>query len=288
VPIERIVMSIHGMRSQGEWQVQIVPCFEGIDGLIYRIHNYGYVKFYEPAIESQRDKVVAEFVEFYKKQTDGTNIRPSIIAHSYGTWILCEAMSRYPEMRFDRMILCGSVVECDFKWAQYLDGGKQVFQVLNEKAGSDDTVARLRKDLYRRFLPGSGPSGLDGFSYKSSELQERSYPKYEHSDAFVFRRHCERVWRPFIFGESAFAEACSAYLEKRDGGAFSNTYLPVLIEAIEQYLRDLPAGAATIVAQYAIDDMARYGAEGTRSAEDVADMLAKSLWKKRNQKNARR
>ena len=41
---------------------------------------------------------------------------PSIVVHSYGTYIAGEAMLKYPEIKFDRMILCGAILRSDFPW----------------------------------------------------------------------------------------------------------------------------------------------------------------------------
>jgi pimeloyl-ACP methyl ester carboxylesterase len=273
-----MVISVHGIRTDGEWQRQISPCFEGIGGLAYRMHRYGKVAFYEPALPMKRDQVVEDFARFYEREvTDG--ISPSVIAHSYGTWIVCTAMERFLDIRFDRVILCGSVVACDYDWMTRFTSG-QVGAARNELAGDDATVRKLRQPMIRRFLPNSGPSGLDGFDDPPRRLEQRVYPKFRHSDMFIMKAHCEEVWRPFIFGHHDFADLCRRYLQKIDGGEFARLCLPVLERMIRFYFRrELDDVGRAVLAQSLLRSTAQYGKEGTYSADEIADMLVRNLWK---------
>lgn len=62
--------------------------------------------------------------------------RPSIVAHSFGTYIFGNALMRYPFLRFNKVLLCGSILPADFPWDVLVDRG-QVQAVRNEHGARD-------------------------------------------------------------------------------------------------------------------------------------------------------
>ena len=58
-------------------------------------------------------------VAFQKSRKTDPNARLSIIAHSFGTYIIGEILKRGFDLQLHRLILCGSVLPQDFPWEQY-------------------------------------------------------------------------------------------------------------------------------------------------------------------------
>ena len=116
--------------------------------------------------------------------------RPSIVAHSFGTYILGNALIRYPYLRFGRVLLCGSILPAKFPWDLLIERG-QVQAVRNEY-GTEDFWTRL-VDV---FVPGTGPSGRTGFQAKGVRLEQEKFT-FSHSEYFE-RSHMESQWIPFL------------------------------------------------------------------------------------------
>jgi regulation of enolase protein 1 (concanavalin A-like superfamily) len=123
---------------------------------------------------------------------------PSIVAHSFGTYILGYALLKYPFIRFSKVLLCGSLLPRDFPWRGLIDRG-QVQAVRNEY-GVQDIWARV----VRWFVAGSGPSGVLGFidgetddSKRENERFEQAEFLYPHSEYFS-EGHMEAFWLPFL------------------------------------------------------------------------------------------
>ena len=73
----------------------------------------------------RRDAQVRKFLEFYQRlvsenkdmlRPDDPLKRPSVIAHSFGTFIVANCLYRHEEIKIDKLILLGSVLPIDFEW----------------------------------------------------------------------------------------------------------------------------------------------------------------------------
>jgi hypothetical protein len=104
------------------------------------------------------------------------------------------SMLKYPDMKFDKVILCGSVLPIDFDWATLMQRD-QVFCVRNE-FGLKDPWTRL----VGRFVSETGPSGARGFAFQSVDVVQERYERFSHSDFFA-ERHVLDTWVPFLSRE---------------------------------------------------------------------------------------
>jgi serine/threonine-protein kinase len=115
---------------------------------------------------------------------------PSIVAHSFGTYILGNALLRYPYLRFNKVILCGSILPRDFPWDGLIKRG-QVQAVRNEY-GVEDVWVRW----VARFIAETGPSGTMGFTREHERLEQIRL-SYNHSEYFE-KGHMREYWMPFL------------------------------------------------------------------------------------------
>src|SRR5205085_8790309 len=105
--------------------------------------------------------------------------RPSIIAHSFGTYIVGYAMTKYSHIRFDKIILCGCILPPAFDWTT-LSANDQFDRALNDR-GLDDAWVGMVGNV----LSDGGPSGRDGFANPpNGVVEERSSGRLRHSDFF--------------------------------------------------------------------------------------------------------
>jgi len=106
-------------------------------------------------------------------------------------------MELYPEVEFDQIILCGSIVRCDYSWTNRI-AAHQVKRALNE-CGPRDIIVKLAAWAIRD----AGPSGAHGFDDVPDGFiyQRRNYG-FRHSD-YLYRLNYQSNWIPFLKGASA-------------------------------------------------------------------------------------
>jgi serine/threonine-protein kinase len=197
VKLSEIVVTLHGIRTHAKWQRTFteVAARAGLQCRLDR-WNFGYfsiLKFMAPwsraaKVDWFRNTYHDEFGE--QAMSALSSDRPSIVAHSFGTYVLGNALLRYPYLRFNKVLLCGSILPRDFPWDVLIDRG-QVQAVRNEY-GARDVWTRLAQ----WFVPGTGPSGLVGFSNTHERLEQERFD-YSHSEYFE-RGHMEARWVPFV------------------------------------------------------------------------------------------
>ncbi len=150
----KIVVTIHGIRTTGGWQKEITPALASHGLIPYHI-NYGYFFttrfFFKPFRERQIEAIRRELINL-RKDT-GVN-RISIIAHSFGTFIAMEALRRdNGELKYDRVVLTGSILPRNFDWRTLFER-ELATAVFNVRATSDWVVSLAA------FLSGSGGGRL--------------------------------------------------------------------------------------------------------------------------------
>ena len=171
-----VVFSIHGIRTHGNWQKE----FAGAMGEASpRVESFDYGKYglYKFLIPPFNRRMIDKFYEWYSQTVktipavdlDCYDRRPSAVAHSLGTWILCSAMLKFPDMRFDKLVLTGSVLPRDFDWCT-LFARDQVSSVRKECGRMDRWPG-----LARRFVANTGTAGVKGFEW--FDTQSRTKPK---------------------------------------------------------------------------------------------------------------
>jgi serine/threonine protein kinase len=198
---QRQVVALHGIRTYAGWQRALS---EVADEASWRCRsdrwNFGYfsaVRFFQPWSRSAK---VEWFRRTYREEfslgVDSGAELPSIVAHSFGTYILGNALLRYPYLRFNKVLVCGSILPVDFPWAALLDSG-QVQSVRNEYGARDFWTG-----LVEHFIPGTGASGRIGFKLGHPRLEQERF-EFSHSEYFE-RSHMEGRWIPFLSRAEAF------------------------------------------------------------------------------------
>ena len=138
-----LVISVHGIRTTGAWQKAFASAISGsptkVESFDYGV--YGLIKFLTPA---QNRKMADTYYQWYAETVKGCpgvdlkqyDQRPSIVAHSLGSWIVGMAMLKFDDIRFDKIVLAGSILPTDFDWCT-LFARDQVFAVRNEHSKAD-------------------------------------------------------------------------------------------------------------------------------------------------------
>lgn len=177
----QLVMSIHGILSTGKWQTKLSEIIRR-KGLVSTEYNYGFTVRFD---SFKVNNLVNNFKEWYfriiEDQSNAIDIRypyyrPSIVAHSLGSWIIVKALQKYPEIKFDKIFLHGSIVPHDFDWYSLILQD-QVNKVITEKS-KKDLIVRLGFMITGKFKP----CCTNGFLQQSTYLKYEDVTHFRHSD----------------------------------------------------------------------------------------------------------
>lgn len=181
---KRVVITIHGIRTRGAWQKNLATVLAKNDMVPYPLDygQFGVLEFVTPCMrESKLDWFHREYDRIRRQE----NVqRPSIIAHSFGTYLVTELLSKNSEVKFDKIILAGGIAPKAFDWNTIFNNG-QVLHVLNEVAKNDIWPA-----VAKRVIPRAGCSGSVGFCSQVPGVEQRFSP-IGHSGTFFESRYDE-------------------------------------------------------------------------------------------------
>jgi pimeloyl-ACP methyl ester carboxylesterase len=173
----KIVVTLHGIRTRGQWQKQVTP-YLARHGLIPYHLDYGFLGVLSFVLPWTRANRVQWLRDELRDLMDRTGAkRVSVIAHSFGTWLALEALeAENGNLRFDRVVLTGSIVRRDFPWEQTIRRKRWAQAVRNERAAGDWVVraAELFARLAGPIAPRAGASGALGFDAASDVVQQHT------------------------------------------------------------------------------------------------------------------
>lgn len=190
---------VHGMNTRGGWQEALT----WLIGRTYRrmvpvaIYKYGKIQPGVLFAFRQRQlmraltaKMKAVAAESAAAGLDGP---PDVIAHSFGTWLVANALLNDESLVIGRLILLGAVVPPGFPWEKLVKR-RQIEHILNHGATQDRWVP-----LAHYGIPDSGPGGTRGFPEPVTNVLATGLG---HSDYFApverMKGLFETVWRPFL------------------------------------------------------------------------------------------
>jgi hypothetical protein len=199
----KVVFPLHGIRTHAEWirafsQLAAEHDWQSREAS-WNFGRFSLLGFLSPWGRASKEQW---FVNTYVQELDVGHLNlnserlPSLVAHSFGCYLVGYAMLKYDGLRFNKIILCGSILPTDFPWDDLLESGR-VRSVRNEFGIRDPWVK-----LVRHFVRGSGSSGARGIA------PERQHPRLEqkkfvfnHAEYFV-RAHM-KSWIDFLEREEA-------------------------------------------------------------------------------------
>ena len=190
---------VHGMNTVGDWQEKLTWLIGRMYGRMVpvAIYKYGVIRpgvmfgwRQRQLMRKLQAKMRILSAEAAEAKLQG---KPDVIAHSFGTWLIANALLDDETLVIGRLILLGAVVPPNFPWQTLLDR-KQVEHVLNHGATKDAWVP-----LAHWGIPHSGPGGTRGFPPPIVNIRAEGFG---HSDYFLsddrLREVFDGVWRPFL------------------------------------------------------------------------------------------
>jgi len=187
--IRRLIILVHGIRTRAEWQGRLRYLLEADGQTKVEPLGYGYfdvIRFLCPVM-SRRGPV--DEIEY--KIRDALNLHDAyneliFVGHSFGTYVLGTILKERPDIKPNRMLLCGSILSRKYRWDKLPNRPNGV---LNE-AGSRD----IWPILARAMTWGFDSTGTFGF--KTPGVRDR-YHDCTHSEYFK-PGFAEQYWLPWI------------------------------------------------------------------------------------------
>jgi pimeloyl-ACP methyl ester carboxylesterase len=185
-----LVVLTHGINTHALWMDNITPALTGAG---FKVVKAGHgvmsaVKFLSPIRRFQKH-AVKRVVEEIRSAIERHNPKyMSVIAHSFGTYVVAEIIRDYSEFKWKRVIFCGSVLRSDFHFNDLSE--RFDAPLLNEVGLSDWWPAFAEKAGW--YYGSIGSNGLGG-----ALVETRWHKQVTHSD-FLTEKFCKRYWVPFL------------------------------------------------------------------------------------------
>lgn len=202
---KHIVVLLHGMNTNAEWQEALAEPIRNqtnIEPLVIGYGNFHPLKFWFPyCFRSKRIKKVLTDLRGVRRRNPDAEI--SIVAHSFGTYILCKILSTANDLNFHRILFCGAIVEADYDWSSV---EKQFTSPVINDIGRWDYWPSMAKS----WSWGFGDSGCIGF--QNSLVRDRHF-EFGHSD-FLDVGHMQQYWLPYLLDGRVVTSPYSLVREK--------------------------------------------------------------------------
>ena len=177
MPTTQVICPLHGIRTLAMWQRGLSDLLAR-HGWVCRLDRWSYGRFSilafvtpwtgEAKLGWLRRQYDAEMHD--RRLILAKGRPPSVVAHSFGTYILGYTLLGFDFIRFDKVILCGSILPPDFPWDHLIERQVQALRTSSASAtrGSAGSAGSCEA-LVRR-----GPSGSRASTRGSSRRNSTS------------------------------------------------------------------------------------------------------------------
>jgi WD domain, G-beta repeat len=189
-PMKHVVILVHGIRDYALWQDSVRKTFENA-GFKSESTNYGrfnLIEFLLPFsyFRTKAIDIVWRQIRIIKQNNEGALL--SVVAHSFGTYVIARLMQETFDVKFHRVIFCGSVVRYGFPFEDFQNRFGE--PILNE-VGTRDVWPAIAESV----TIGYGSAGTYGF--KRPLVKDRWHNNARHG-YFLNAEFCKRYWVPWL------------------------------------------------------------------------------------------
>lgn len=207
---DHVVFLIHGIRTHGNWQEDVRELLEDQDDALRRegkplfgarIPKYGFFDVFRFLLPFRRFR--SGPIRQIERQLMHYAVMPekevSVIAHSFGTYIVSEILKHNRELKLKRIIFCGAIVSQPFDWQAVVEAGQA--EVYPDPTKTDcvvinDCGARdIWPVLAEAVTVGYGASGRFGFG---DSFAENRFHSFGHSGFFTEPGFAKTFWLPAL------------------------------------------------------------------------------------------
>jgi pimeloyl-ACP methyl ester carboxylesterase len=184
-----VILLIHGIRTEGVWQDKLYAKLKKSPTTLPVIVGFPYQDVFSFWFPSLFRRYPIERVEREIRNAikDNPHSHISVVAHSFGTYVISEILTRRPDIQLYRLLLCGSIIDRTYPW----DALKNIptEEVVNDVGTKDILPATARMVSW-----GYGNSGTFGF--RTGKIKDRFF-NFGHSDFFT-DQHIDDYWIPYL------------------------------------------------------------------------------------------
>ena len=112
----------------------------------------------------------------------------SVIAHSFGTYVIAQLLKKKFNIKFRRVIFCGSVVRYNFPFEQF--SARYSNQILNEVGTADPWPAVAESVTF-------GYGSADTYGFRRPGIRDRFHNDGGHG-YFLSSDFCQKYWVPYL------------------------------------------------------------------------------------------
>jgi len=188
---ERLVILVHGILTFADWQSKLGKVLKKA-GLNVAETNFGLldlITFLLPIKYFRRKRIDKVLRQLRHARIENPNAKISILAHSFGTYIVAEILASEPDITVHRVVFCGSIVPFDHPFVNEI--GRRVTDRVVNDVGSKDIWPAFANSV----TTGYGDTGTYGFRHP--KVTDRWFTGYAHSD-FLTADFCGMYWVPFF------------------------------------------------------------------------------------------
>lgn len=178
--MQHVIFVMHGIRDEGHWTERVAAAVEDAlepalapdapeclgrkdPRIAFEISSYGYFPMLSFLRQSARHEKAAWLLDRYAEaRAQYPKAQFHYVGHSHGTYLLREALRQVPGVRFDKVVLAGSVLRAGEHWQPFFKSG-QVRQLLNLRASADWVVAIFPNTMEQIGWQDLGGAGFKGF-----------------------------------------------------------------------------------------------------------------------------
>lgn len=198
---DHAVVMIHGIRTEARWFESIEDALKRGDHQLNPLAcGYGLFNLFRFLLPLRGLRKAA--VASVKRRMDNLlesqpKVRKvSVIAHSFGTYIIGEILRDDPTVRLHRLLLCGAILPADYPWEAHAsqieslnDPNHPTRRVINDCGWRDAWPVFAQTITW-----GYGCAGRFGFQ---TPLVRDRFHDLGHSDFFV-EKFCNEFWLPAL------------------------------------------------------------------------------------------
>jgi O-acetyl-ADP-ribose deacetylase (regulator of RNase III)/pimeloyl-ACP methyl ester carboxylesterase len=197
---DHAVALIHGIMTEANWFDRVDKLLRTNDHQLYPIPcgfgTFDVVRFLTPGKLTKRAVIRKVERELLRLCKDESFKYVSVVAHSFGTYILSQILRKHSDIKLHRVILCGAVLPQHYNWEQHRDqinvfnsSTHRTYRVMNDCGWKDNWP------VFAKFMTwGYGMAGRTGFQSPASLDR---YHNAGHSD-FFSNDFVSRFWLPFL------------------------------------------------------------------------------------------
>jgi hypothetical protein len=201
--VEHLVVLVHGINTNAQWFPIIKRSLEaaGFVAVPAGYGIYGVIRFLIPIGFLRRAAInrVSENIRLARSYYKPKLI--SVIAHSFGTYVVARIIAETFDIELNRVIFCGSVVKNDFP---FQENHHRFKPLLYNEIGTRDYWPIVASAV----TWGYGSVGANGF--QSPVVNDRWHKGFRHSD-FMTKEFCEKFYIPSLRGEAVAGDAPSSF-----------------------------------------------------------------------------